>query len=350
MITQQEKDKLKREINSTINIIERDDVLLYLTNQINGVTHFNDGVVCAPVYLFATEYISGYNSNFNKMDSYLTVGGSGDQVINAILKGAKEIDVFDCNPLVKRAIALKVASIKSLDRDKFIKYYDTFLYKFFDMIKSNLSETDLAYWSSLYEYAEAKDIYEQLFAYKKNDMDEVIRRNNYLMNQEYDKCQKLINDVHINYLDADFYNLEKYIKNKKYDAINLSNIYEYIVYNNFDNEGIVNAFYKYVMDNLYTRLNDDGKIMLSYLYAFSYKAKEYVEELYKKNPNAVAMSGALSLFKYGLYEEGLTAQNLSYCKLLDIFKDDNIEVVETNPVGFGQSIDMSHDMALFLKK
>ena len=46
------------------------------------------------IYPFATENISGYIDKFDLKDkSLLTVGSSGDQVINAILYGCKKISV-----------------------------------------------------------------------------------------------------------------------------------------------------------------------------------------------------------------------------------------------------------------
>ena len=54
------------------------------------------------IYPFTTENINGYIDMFDLKDkSLFTVGSSGDQAINAILKGCKDITVLDINPFTK---------------------------------------------------------------------------------------------------------------------------------------------------------------------------------------------------------------------------------------------------------
>ena len=64
------------------------------------------------IYPFATENISGYIDLFNLKDkSLLTTGSSGDQIINAILKGCKNITLLDINPYAKFYFYLKMTCI-----------------------------------------------------------------------------------------------------------------------------------------------------------------------------------------------------------------------------------------------
>lgn len=75
------------------------------------------------IYPFTTENISGYIDNFNLKDkSLLTVGSSGDQVINAILKGCKDTTLLDINPYTKLYYYLKAASIITLNLDGFMRF------------------------------------------------------------------------------------------------------------------------------------------------------------------------------------------------------------------------------------
>ena len=54
------------------------------------------------IYPFTTENIAGYINQFDLREhSLLTVGSSGDQVINAILSGGRDIMVLDINPYTK---------------------------------------------------------------------------------------------------------------------------------------------------------------------------------------------------------------------------------------------------------
>ena len=48
------------------------------------------------IYSFATENVSGYIDHFDfNNKSLLTVGSSGDQILNAFYNGARDITLFD---------------------------------------------------------------------------------------------------------------------------------------------------------------------------------------------------------------------------------------------------------------
>lgn len=75
------------------------------------------------IYPFTTENINGYLDLFNlNKKSLLTVGSSGDQVINAILNGCIDITLLDKNPYSKYYYYLKVACLLSLNLDEFMNY------------------------------------------------------------------------------------------------------------------------------------------------------------------------------------------------------------------------------------
>ena len=76
------------------------------------------------IYPFTTENISGYIENFileNK--SLLTIGSSGDQVINAWLHGCKDITVIDICPFTKFYFYLKIAGIIVFDYSTFLNFF-----------------------------------------------------------------------------------------------------------------------------------------------------------------------------------------------------------------------------------
>ena len=74
------------------------------------------------IYPFTTENIDGYMPYFKLKDrSLLTVGSSGDQVINAIFAGCKDITVIDICPFTKEYYELKKAALLSLSREEFMR-------------------------------------------------------------------------------------------------------------------------------------------------------------------------------------------------------------------------------------
>ena len=80
------------------------------------------------IFPFTTENIAGYIDYFDLQDkSLLTVGSSGDQIINAAFKGAKDITLLDINPYAKYYYYLKAAGILELnltDFNEFFRYND----------------------------------------------------------------------------------------------------------------------------------------------------------------------------------------------------------------------------------
>ena len=76
------------------------------------------------IYTFTTENISGYLKYFDLKDkTLLTVGSSGDQILNAYFYGARDITLYDINPYAKYYIYLKVAAILSLDYKEFQYFF-----------------------------------------------------------------------------------------------------------------------------------------------------------------------------------------------------------------------------------
>ena len=69
---------------------------------------------------FTTENINGYINYFDlKNKSLLTVGSSGNQLLNAYFYGTRDITLFDINPYAKYYAYMKVAAILTLNYDEF---------------------------------------------------------------------------------------------------------------------------------------------------------------------------------------------------------------------------------------
>ena len=76
------------------------------------------------IYPFTTENIAGYIDCFDLQDkSLLTVGSSGDQIINAALKGTKNITLLDINPYAKYYYYLKASGILELSLTEFNEFF-----------------------------------------------------------------------------------------------------------------------------------------------------------------------------------------------------------------------------------
>lgn len=76
------------------------------------------------IYTFTTENISGYINYFDfNNKSLLTVGSSGDQILNSFYNGARDITLFDINEYAKYYTYLKISAILSLSYKEFKLFF-----------------------------------------------------------------------------------------------------------------------------------------------------------------------------------------------------------------------------------
>lgn len=340
------KINLKEEINKTIDLINSDED--ELSNI--GINIFDLNNTYSRFYRFATEDMRGYYKGFGSPKTFLTVGASGDQILNAVKIGAEKIDVFDLNILSKRQNALKVGAASILKPNDIYEYFHLFDEDVFKNISSFLREEDRIYWDSLYDYVGKEEFY-NLYPYSTLDKYIIFQINPYLDEEGYEDFQKRLRDVEINYFDADLYSLPEVLGDNRYDAMNFSNVYEYLNYGRNTNKENALKYYNFIMREMFPKLNDNGSIMVSYLYAFSDRVKKYLKEAEENGSlQDIVYSGSINFEQLNLYMKGLTSQNYSYLLLLDLFENENIQKIDTAHIEFGQSFDKSHDMAVFLKK
>lgn len=150
------------------------------------------------VYPFTSENIKGYMNELDlKGKRIITITGSGDQALNAILRGCTDITCFDINGDANRYMKSKIEAIKELSYEEFIS----------SMVFSN----------------RYRDEYNLEFKYY--NPNKKILFNNYLSKDRYDELKRLIPNVKISYIDSDFNNLKLKIH---YDYMFLSNISDYL--------------------------------------------------------------------------------------------------------------------------
>ena len=356
-LTKEQEQMLNEDIRATQELMLRNNGSYGMLQQLKGSSPFTKDTRYEGLYTFATEDMASYFKEFKVTDSFLTIGASGDQVINAINSGAKVIDVYDSNRLCRHAMHLKIAAIKALSYDEFIEYYKTFSPFIFVKIADYLPYEELMYWGTLYSMYGPSNIKggdylnSLLFTYKRLNQDLVKSINPYLNPENFEKLKSIINNVSINYIDSDLYGLPKHIEGKSYDVINLSNIYEYLNYSNDTRFKHARKYRNFVMNELFPHLNPNGTMLVSYLYAWSPAVHEDFIKMYTESKGKVVATGALNMMDYlTYYLPGLTTQNLAYHYLEEAFKEDPIERVQTEHVQYGQSKDMSHDIAILLRK
>lgn len=250
-------------------------------------------IYCEPysrIYTFTTENINGYIKYFDlKNKSLLTVGSSGDQILNAYFHGARDITLYDINPYAKYYVYLKVAAILSLTYDEFQCFFfkrglnnnsnkDVFSPNLFNKMKLIMKELD---YESFYFFNELFSLYgddTRRIRYSLFDDDEdkniVIKNYNvYLKNEElYNKLKKKLFDIHFKYINGNIF--EDNIK-FQYDNIFLSNL--------CTTTSLVK--FKELLNKLdLNNLKDSGSILLAYLWDANFNSEKYMDdwkEVYK---------------------------------------------------------------------
>lgn len=194
------------------------------------------------LYAFTNENING---TFNKISfqnkTFLTSAGSGDSIIEALLRNASLIESFDINKLTKYYIPLKFAAIQALEYDEFIKYlflenniYNTFNEESYNKIRKYLNEEDIIFWDTLYSKYSGKKIRSSKLFYSTEE-DYTFLKNclSYLKPKNYYKLKELLKNEEISYdFSSKFHNccmtdLPNTCKGK-FNIINLSNIADFI--------------------------------------------------------------------------------------------------------------------------
>lgn len=189
------------------------------------------------IYSFTTENIAGYMDGLDLTDKkIITVTGSSDHIINAILKGCKDITTFDINYLAKYYMDLKLSAIKELSYKEFLDFmlYDTNKSFDYEIIKRlDMDNESKKFWLnelSKNDYDGLKMKHSDLFNLKYFDFQNKIDCNLYLNEESYAIIKDRLKLIKIKFIKS---NLKDLKLDENYDYMFLSNISDYI-----------NTFYK----------------------------------------------------------------------------------------------------------
>ena len=210
---------------------ELEDVKKYLLSHKGFNYDFGN---CSRMYNMTTENIYGFLNNYDlKGKRVLTVAGSGDQRLNAYLMGASEVVCFDVNPLCELHLDLKDAAIKALTYEDFINFFGISKIKYyfdkelFKKIKPHLNDSSFNFYDFIVNNSsniKPTDIY-----YEFDDrLTRMKAMNSYINSNRYYELEKIIRDKKIDFLNINIDNLDEELNGEKFDFILLSNISDYI--------------------------------------------------------------------------------------------------------------------------
>ena len=215
-------------------------------------------------FAISNEQLPDVFKNLNlKGKKMLTVGASGDQALNAILKGSKDITIIDGNIYARAFVEYKLAVIKTFNfetfNDLFVKPR-MFNWKVYAKISHLLSPQTRNFWDSFMleqnedysNFPSEKSITNKMLLFDHRDRYSLFYKNE----KVYNKLQQLLNanDISFKFINAEFKEFPEALK-EKYDYIFLSNIHYYVSKEEF--ESVVDKLYNY-------KLNNAGKMVVNY--------------------------------------------------------------------------------------
>lgn len=242
-----------------------------------GTYYYKQGYL--KIYPFTTENISAYIDKFNLQNkTLLTIGSSGDQVINAALQGCKNITVYDICPFTKYYFYLKQAGIICLKYQEFFEFFrymhypksfqgnnNVFNTEIYKKIKGVLKLIDYEaylFWNELFSNFTGQQVREKLF-YTVDEYETfpLKRFNRYLYNENiFNDSKSIIKNINPTFITGNIYNFDN---NDYYDNIFLSNIAQFTDIKH----------YKNFIDKMVLHLNNNGAMLLTYLYCIDEHSK-----------------------------------------------------------------------------
>ena len=223
------------------------------------------------IYPFTTENISEYIDMFDLNNkSLLTVGSSGDQVINASMRGCLDQTVIDICPFTSYYFHLKKACMLSLDYEQFLSFLclrdypkrNDFNHKAFNIetwstifpVLKDINKESFYFWKELISKVTPLKVRENMFRFRMEQPYVIKELNLYLKDKEhFNMAKKTVELIEPKFIIGDIYKTDI---NGQYDNIFLSNMSDY-----YPPEK-----HKKLIDRLSQNLTEEGKMLIAYLY------------------------------------------------------------------------------------
>lgn len=317
----------------------------------------------SPFYHITTECVSTYvDAMGNNFKTGLTLGASGDQGIALTQRGAKDVYFFDLNRADIHWIMLKKTAFETLRRKDFLDFIiaesngEILNYHLYQLIRDKLTAPTKTFWDTIYKMFNYNSRLISIHLFrdtKKFAQKSRIVNDYYASNKVYYDTQEKVKNSNWHVIESDFFDLDKKLpKGVNFDAIILSNIYEYINFGKNVSRDNAIKYLEFIKTILLPRLNQDGACMSAYIYRFDDETNEFIKNQLANNPagwvpSSDFLSGVNNIEKFFA---GYTGQNVSYHYLYEILKQESgVQKVKTKNAGFGMS-SATTDLAIIQKK
>lgn len=228
-------------------------------------------------YLLTTENIKDFLGPYCLQDkNILTVTGSGDQMLNAYLMGAKNVTCFDINSLASYQARLKKEAVCALEYEEFLTFFlsefgHIFDWQLYSKIAPRLDEDTRAFFDYLYQHYTGEEIVKRIYYPFYPDLKKMKQMNAYFQKEQYHHLSSILKEKDFTFFLNDITTLNTRLEKKAYDIILLSNISDSIDHI-YSKDCLKN--FKRLIHSLSKSLVPGGIIQVGYIYNKYYTDKK----------------------------------------------------------------------------
>lgn len=182
------------------------------------------------IFRITNELISAkeYVETIKDKNKVLSVIASGDQILNSILFGSKDIDAFDISIFPKHYLKLKLAAIESLDCEDYKEFFfgkDALNKKVYKSFSDKLDPDSKFFWDSLMFLQNKKGqlATSDLFCTDHSCLMYAEEINPYMEPSNYKDLKSKIKNFNLRLFQGDIFDLKEELTDS-YDLVNLSSI------------------------------------------------------------------------------------------------------------------------------
>ncbi len=163
-----------------------------------------------------------------------SITASGDQIINSVFYGGRNITGLDISKFTKYYAALKIAAVEALTKEEYIKYIvgdynvDPLSLDLYSKLRVKLNPDAAVFWDSIFDYCGVERLNDSpFFGHFTVAPDRMIINNPFLHDNNFYETKEKLEEVDIKLYDGNALDINK-MKLGSFDLILLSNILNYI--------------------------------------------------------------------------------------------------------------------------
>jgi len=209
----------------------------------------------------------------SKWENSLWIGGSGDQFINGILYGSRNITVIEKNPLAIYYILLKIEAFQVLSKKEFFTSFllnsmqsESFLYlcdktdSWINIDNSQLEEDTKYFWRNIIQNYSEQDIRRNLFYEQslERETESILNRNPYLEKYFYNYLKRTLQRTKFLFYCQDIQEINQIVNIPAFDKIYLSNVF-------LEMNLSLEEYQSFLEEKIFPLLLEKGEALVGYL-------------------------------------------------------------------------------------